>query len=262
MYEVIKVEWETYEAIIEKWSNLQGPFPPKEWRKFKAEMLEKWLKPVNLPDDYYREADEKYETFMRQKRLMAQLLRKHGEKIDSWELKEGSERKAGWRAQKWFSEMLFCLRVTHWSDLKTPSLSDQFFEIDLKKLGIPLYEWKNLYYYFGIAPDINISDMGTVEIKSMEVGAEVFDVKKRSWESRPSLYLAVLRTCDESMCTFQFLGWLYGVEVYKLKVQEADRFYPKTHYFGEPKELRKPKSFLKMLFRVSRANPSKNREKA
>jgi hypothetical protein len=233
------------------------PLPLKEWRKFKAERLKKWLEPVELDEDIYKEADERYENFMRYKKLMAELLKKTGLEIDEWELKEDPERKAGWRAQKWFSEMLFDLQVVHTPEFKLPHLSEQFFKVDLEQLGLSINDWRTLYYSLGIGPDINIHNFGTIEVKNMKLGTEIFNVKKNAWDQNPSLYLTVLRTCDESMLTFQFVGWLSGMQVYGLKVQsKIYGVYSKSHYFGKPKELRKPESFLRMLFGISRANPS------
>jgi hypothetical protein len=225
--------------------------------------LKKWLSPLPLSDHTYSEADERYKTFMKYQRLMAELLKKAGQDYGNHETKEGPERKAGWRAQKWFSEMLFDLQVSHTSELKIPHLSDQFFEVDLEQLGLSIQDWRTLYYSIGIGPDINIHKFGTIEVKSMKAETEFFNVKKNAWDSNPSLYLVVLRTCDESMQKFQFLGWLYGVEVFRLRVQpKMLGAYWNAHYFDEPKELRKPNDFLRMLFEVSKANPAnKKREK-
>jgi hypothetical protein len=230
------------------------PLPPTEWRKFKAEKLKKWLNPVSLDSYTYKKADERYENFMKQKRLMKELLEELGEKVSDWELKAGPERKAGWRGQEWFFNLLMDLQVANIPELKTPYLSEEFFKVDLKKLGLTTQDWRSLYYNLGIGSDINIFNFGTIEIKTMKAEAERFNVKKDSWDSRPSLYLAVLRNYDKEMLEFQFLGWLYGMQVYKLRVQPENKFYP-AYYFGELKELRKPEAFLKMLFKISRAKP-------
>lgn len=242
---------------MEEWENLPWkPFPSRLWNKFKNKMIEKYLNPVPLSSETYTEADKKYEKFMRQKKLMKELLEKLGENVDYWTIEEDLKRKAGFRAQKWFSEMLFDLRVRHGSELKTFGLSEHFFQADLKQIGLDINDWKTLYYKLGIGPDIRIEWFGTVEIKSIKPDSDIYNVKKVPWDSQPSIYLVVLRICDEEMLTFQFMGWLYGFEIYELKVQPSNNLlYPVEHYYGNVKELRSPKTFLEKLLKISRANP-------
>jgi hypothetical protein len=227
---------------------------PTEWRKFKAEKLKKWLNPVSLQPSIYYEADKRYEKFMQQKKLIAEEKTKAKEPIEEWETKEDPERKVGWRGQKWFSEMLFDLQIPHIAELKieTP-FDDKWVKIKEKfiDLGLNLQDWIELKYKFEINPDIYILDFGTVEVKTS------INIKKHAWDSNPSLYLVVLKNCDKEMLEFQFLGWLYGHEVYKLKFQEKSEIYPKAHYFGDVQDLREPKKFLEKVFEVSKAKPQR-----
>ena len=210
----------------------------------------------------YEEADAKYEEFMTQLRKEAKFLKKYGGEIDLWKLKEGPKRKAGFRAQKWFFEMLMDLNVVSSSELKAKTyslpdkLSDKLLRFDLRKLELSLDEWKELYYKVAIKPDIDIQKLGRVEIKCIGPDDEIFKIKKIAWNHNPSMFVVVVRRCDEDLTEFQFLGWLYGFEVYSLELEKADGY--STHadfYFGKLKQLRKPKMFLKKLLQASKANP-------
>jgi len=226
----------------------------KDWEKFRNEKIKQWLKPVSFTPETYEESDKRYTKFMEQKKLISEEKKKAGTSVKDWETKEDPERKVGWRGQKWFSEMLFDLQVVHETELKaiTP-FDDKWLEIKEKlfSLGFSLQDWITLKYALEINPDMNIRDFGTIELKTS------LNIKKNAWDSNPSLFLVVLKVCDKGKAlTFQFLGWLYGYEVYKLKVQEENMLYPKAHYFVEDiKKLRKPRSFLEMVLNVSRANP-------
>ena len=242
------------DELFERWVSLESG----KWRKFKAERLKTWLEPVKLPPSEYEEADERYSKFMQQKLLEVEERKKAGKPVKSWETAEDPERKAGWRGQKWFSIMLRHLRVSHDSELSfKSSFENRWLEIK-DKIGFDFKDWLALKHKWEINPDISIKDFGTIEIKTMKPKAEDFKIKKVAWDHNPSLYLIVLRTCDESMLEFQFIGWLHGHEVYGLKVQPKHWvLYPKTHYYGEAKDLRSPKNFLQRLLNVSRANPSR-----
>jgi hypothetical protein len=229
------------------------PLKASEWKSFKAEKLKKWLEPISLPLSVYEEADRRYNKLMQQKKLLAEEHVKAGESVEDWETAEDPERKVGWRGQKWLSEMLFDLKVAHLPELGIEtSLDDHWREIKEKlvDLGLRIQDWIDLKYKWEINPDINIWDFGTVEVKTS------FNIKKNAWDSKPSLYLVVVKVCDEEMLEFQVSGWLYGHDVYKLKVQERLLpLYPKAHYFGDAKDLRKPKEFLQKVLEVSKANP-------
>ena len=241
---------ESIKKVWEEWDEWK-PLPNQEaWEIFKNAKLRKWLNPVAFPESIYSEADKKYEEFMQQQKLFREFLKKHGERVDSWLLEEKSERKVGFRAQKWFSEMLFDLKVPHDSELKWQTLSENFFKVDLDELGLTLNEWKEIYYALSTGPDINIDNFGTVEVKSTN------NIKKTAWDSNPSLFLVKVKACDKESLSFQFVGWLYGHEVYKLRFQKKEfPLYPKSHYFLEDKELRNPQEFLEKLLEISRAKP-------
>jgi len=237
----------------------------ERWENFKAEKLEKWLKPVRLED--YEEADIKYEEFIKNKNIEAKRLHELGIETKRWAVQKEAKRKAGFRAQKWFSELLFDIEVTHWADLKKKSfmtthewlqLLDIMLEIMPKKNAVE--KWRVIKNKFEVRYDIEVPKFGYIEVKSVTYD-KYLNIKKASWDAKPSTYLVAIKQCDEMAETFQFVGWLCGHEIFRLPVETS-----LTELIGRPefyvcslRKLKKPQIFLKKLFRLSRRNPKRNR---
>lgn len=234
----------------------------EEWKNFKAEKLAKWVKPVRLED--YEEADLKYKEFIENKKTEANYLHKLGIETERWIIEEGEKRKAGFRAQKWFSELLFDIEVTHWPELKRNSfmtIQEWLLLLDKMLKIMPNEEtvkrWKAIKNKVEIGFDIEIPKFGPIEVKAVPHNEDYVNIKKLAWDSKPSSYLVVIKQCDEAMETFQFIGWLYGHEVFQLPVETI-----LTKLLGRPefyvcnlRKLKKPENFIKKLLKISRKNP-------
>jgi len=253
----------------------------KDWKKFKREMLEKWLGEVKLNTEVYREADKKYEEFKKAKELEFEERRKVGLKIGSWEKAEDPERFGGFRGQKWFDEMLWELEIfPHHSDLKAGSLLTleqwSLLRQKIEEMGLASQEacqkWLAIRNRVEIGFDIEVYKLGHFEIKTLPFKIfrgkreEVTDIniKATPWHSKPSTYLCVIRTCDQSMETFQLVGWLYEHEVFKLpEAEDVARMLDRpSFYYVEVKDLHSPKKLLEMFLRLSKRNPHAMRKRA
>jgi hypothetical protein len=206
-----------------RWGKLKSEIQ-ETWEKTKNKRLEQCLKPYTLVEGDLKEPDNAFN------RLKEEIAKRNPKTVDEWLQKEGTERSGGFRAQKCFSEMLFTLKVGHDSELK----------------------------YLNPDFDFKVSRIGTIEVKHIPFGKEVsiFNIKESAWKNKPSLYLAVLKGCDEDLKTFQLAGWLYGHEVFQLNYQPKDKpLYPRAHYWGTIDDLRRPKTLLKILLEVAWDNP-------
>jgi len=233
----------------------------KEWRKFKAEKLKKWLEAVELDKRNYREADTNYKTFMQNKKFVWEMRKNVGLKVSPWEKVKDPKRLGGFRGQKWFDEMLWDLKVAHGCDFKTSSpLSQSQWSQLLQKIKEFKFTpqrafdiWEKMKNQMEMNFDIYI-DLGPVEVKTIPFeGSEEVNIKKTPWDSKPSTYLAVVKTLDKNMLSFQFVGWVYGYEVFKLpEVDPRQRGRPR-YYRCE--NFRAPKNLLDMLLEISKYNP-------
>ena len=246
----------------------------KEWRKFKKGILEKWLGEVKLDAQVYSEADKKYEEFKKARELEFEERRKAGFEVSSWEKVEAPERLGGFRGQKWFDEMLWDMQVfPHHSDLKSGSefTLEQWSLLrqKIEELGFAPKEafqkWLTIRQCIEIGFDIEIDKLGHFEIKTLPFRLfkgkreEVRDVniKTTPWHAKPSTYLCVLRTYDQSMETFQFVGWLYEHEVFKLPVEDVlhEAVGRPIFYYEKVENLHSAKKLLEMFLKLSKKNP-------
>ena len=172
----------------------------KEWKKFRDDMLRKWLRPAKF--EALGEADKKYEDFMQSEEVMWRLRKKAGLEVGRWQKAKDPERLGGFRAQKWFDEMLWDMDVIpHYSELKgSPffSLSQwEQLEQKIEQLDFNPEEafgkWLKIYYAMEIGFDMCVGNFGPIEVKSLPFGKNEFvNIKRDSWDAKPSAYLAAL----------------------------------------------------------------------
>jgi len=135
----------------------------EEW----DEIVEKWLKPIKYKQFVTTNVDRKYEELKEQNKIIYEALKNAGKPHDPWLIKEDPERKLGFQAQKCFSEILWALNITNYSDLKQECSNTVEKLIknqeSLMKLGFTIEEWKDIKYRLEIAWDIIIPYFGKIE---------------------------------------------------------------------------------------------------
>lgn len=238
-------------------------------------MLEKWIKEVKLDSSVYSEADKRFEDFKKSKELEFKERTKIGKSVKVWAKSEYPERVGGFRGQKWFDEMLFDIQVfPHHSDLKTTStftleqwslLKQKIDEMNFSP-DEAYNKWLEIKNCLEINFDMEVFALGHIEIKTLPFKTfrgkiqeiENVNIKKTPWHAKPSTYLCVLKTCDEEMETFQFLGWLYEHEVFRLPVDEvfAKESGQPLFYFAKVENLHPPETLLSTFLELSKNNPA------
>jgi hypothetical protein len=183
-------------------------------------MNSKWLKPKKLSGQSLDQADSKYQMFIEEMRKKAEEKRKRGEDVDDHLLSDDPERKAGFRGQKWIDQMLFDMGIPH-----------------------------NTYWRDDL-PDTVVWGFGSLETKAIpEIERSYVDIKKSAWEIHPAIYLTVVKICDSTHETFQFVGWLYGHQVYDLEFIPKGAAHPRASYRAQISDLNDPRRFLKKLWK-------------
>lgn len=239
-----------------------------EWKVYQAEKLKKWLEPVR--DLCYDEADDRYNEFIADKKDEADILIKEGIDTSSYSTDVNPSRRAGFRAQKWFAELLWDFGVKHGSDLKRPKIltTNKWLSIldclktnclDSKKA---IEIWRKLRRSSEINYDITIDKLGPIEIKLLPLSdfkesQKAVNIKKASWDTKPSAYLVVIEQLDKNMQTFRLLGWLYGYQVFGLEVEDefSRRLDRPAYYFCPVKILNNAADLLEKILSLSKERP-------
>ena len=249
----------------------------ENWKNPQKILLEKWLNEVKLNSYVYREADNKYEEFMKNKKLEFNAKERIGKKVSKWQKVKTPKRKGGFRGQKWFDELLFDLKVfPHYSDLKSENFLNskewltilEKFEECFTEKDQAFYKWRKIRNSLEINFDIQVPTLGNIEIKTLpfktnELRKDVerqVNIKKKPWDKKPSTFLCVLKTCDKELETFQLVGWLYEHEVFQLPTNK--KFSELTGlpecYFCKLKKLRPPENILLKFLNLSKKKVEKN----
>jgi hypothetical protein len=210
------------EEEFEIWKKME----PSKWERFKAQRLEKWLSPQPLGKLGLKDADKHYLDFVTDTKQY------------------GSEKqKGGFRAQKWFSELVFDLGVLHNTEIR-----------GYNKASAELNNYKAAHKY---GSDLKITALfSSVEVKMMNYGSKQASIKMQSWLSNPCNYVAIIKACDEEYSTFKFAGWLNGYDVKELDfTPECNASLGKAFFTAYQEDLNGPRQMLRMFLQISEANP-------
>jgi hypothetical protein len=191
-------------------------------------LWEKWLKPHNWNELPYQWAESRTEQFW-------EMIKQKEEDQDyEWATQHGIVK--GWKH-------------TDKKEILRGFRGEDFVRSMIEDFGISPYQPPiNREVY-----DIYIPRLGTIDVKTSKFGEDCIKIKSTFYK-RPSLYVLGIKTCDSENMTFQFVGWLYGHEVYKFPL---DRSMPYIACIKIPfTELRSPKSFLNKLRQISKSKGS------
>src|SRR5665648_35528 len=168
------------EEFVGKWEKLE----PLDWERFKSQKLEKWLSPQRLEKIGLKDADKHYADFAKETKQE--------------DLKEQvNEQKGGFRAQKWFGELVMDFRVLCSLQIK-----------GYNKTSVEFTNYKAAQKY---GTDVKINALlSTVEVKMMNYGKKQGYISLNGWDSNPCSYVAFIEALDEEYLTFKFAGWLHG----------------------------------------------------
>jgi hypothetical protein len=191
-------------------------------------IVQKWLRPHGWEGLEYRFAESRAEEFFRmvQKKEQAEdfeWLQQRGV-VKVWKHKDKTGILRGFRGEDWVRCMI--------EDFGVPVYQ-------------PLIEAQEHY-------DLVVNLLGTIEVKTSKFEDDFIGIKS-TFLKRPSIYVVALKTCDEDSSTFQFMGWLYGHEVYKLKLNTKMPYEP--CFTPSFEELHRPIDFFKELIEISKYNP-------
>lgn len=148
-------------------------------------------------------------------------------------------------------------RTTHWKNNQEKNiyigmLGEEWVTIMLEDMKIK--EVKHAVETDKAAYDILIRPCGSFEVKTSPIGRDYVNIKKIAWQNKPCLYLIALKTINIEQPTFKLLGYMEGLDVYKLKVQEGIHL-GMNYYKAEPKNMKTPEQLLNMLLKHSTEKP-------
>jgi hypothetical protein len=202
----------------------------EKFEAWKEEIIQKWLKPHRWEELTYHFAESKTEDFLKmvQEKEQAEDLKWLQERgiVKTWKHEDKTGILRGFRGEEWVRSMIEDFGVSVYQ---------------------PRLEEQEIY-------DLVVHLLGTLEVKTSKVGYDFIGIKS-TFVKRPSIYVIGLKTCDEDLSTFQFMGWLYGHEVYKLKLNRKMPYEP--CFTPSFEELHKPTDFFKELIEISKYNPHK-----
>lgn len=190
----------------------------ERFEKFSSEVKKKWLSNVEIKDvDRIQHAKQEAEAY----------------------LERFQERGTHWKTNQW-------------KNVYRGILAEECIATMLNDMKI---EAKHATFKDASPYDILIRPCGTFEVKSSPIGQNHVNIKKIAWQNEPCLFLIALKTINIEQPTFKLLGYMKGLDVYKLKVYEGIHF-GLDYYRAEPKNLKTPEQLLNMLLKHSSEKPS------
>jgi len=142
-------------------------------------------------------------------------------------------------------------KTKQWENVYRGMLGEEWITIMLNDMKI---KSKHATFKDDLPYDILIRPCGTFEVKTSPIRQDHVNIKKIAWQNEPSLYLIALKTVNIEQPTFKLLGYMKGIDVYKLKVQQGI-YHGLDYYRVEPKNLKTPNQLLNMLLKHSTEKP-------